>query len=152
VKKLLLMAAASLIACVQVVRPNDKGDFPLTLHITAIEMEQGNTGVSGSGYTDSNGNYHSSVDGGSTPKVPHQFVRSVAFCADSTHKKKGLPLPRKPHSPSVMLHFDSIQTHQSPGSLFGCLAVCDANVFHSGINAAMTERLLDKGQVHVASN
>jgi len=44
--------------------PNETGGFPLTLHITAVEMEQGVRGVSGSGSTDSNGNYSSSVSGG----------------------------------------------------------------------------------------
>ena len=42
----------------------DNGDFPLTVHITAVRMEQGQNGVSGSGNTDSQGNYSSSVDGG----------------------------------------------------------------------------------------
>lgn len=65
-KKLPLMVAALLIVCVQAVRANDKGDYPLKLHITAIEMEQGNRPVSGSGSTDSNGNYSSSVGGGGT--------------------------------------------------------------------------------------
>jgi hypothetical protein len=50
----------------QVVSAKNTNDFPLTLHITAIEMEQGNRPVTGSGYTDSNGNYQSSVDGGGT--------------------------------------------------------------------------------------
>ena len=42
----------------------DDGDFPLTVHITAVRMEQGQNGVSGSGNTDSQGNYSSSVSGG----------------------------------------------------------------------------------------
>jgi hypothetical protein len=42
----------------------DDGEFPLVIHITAVQMEQGQTGVSGSGSTDSNGNYSSSVSGG----------------------------------------------------------------------------------------
>ena len=39
-------------------------DFPLTVHVTAVQMEQGQTGVAGSGRTDSNGDYSSSVSGG----------------------------------------------------------------------------------------
>lgn len=50
----------------QPVRSNDKDDYPLKLHIIAIEMEQGNTPVSGSGHTDNNGNYSSHVGGGGT--------------------------------------------------------------------------------------
>lgn len=65
-KKLLLVAAALLIICVQAVQAKDKDDYPLKLHISAIEMEQGNRPVSGSGSTDSNGNYSSSLDGGGT--------------------------------------------------------------------------------------
>ena len=42
----------------------DNGDFPLTIHITAVHMEQGENGVTGRGSTDSQGNYSSSVDGG----------------------------------------------------------------------------------------
>jgi hypothetical protein len=42
----------------------DDGDFPLVVHVTAVNMEQGENGVSGSGSTDSNGNYSSSVGGG----------------------------------------------------------------------------------------
>jgi hypothetical protein len=64
VKKLPLMVFALQVACMQTVWANDKDDFPLKLHITAIEMVQGNNPVSGSGSTDSNGNYSSSVGGG----------------------------------------------------------------------------------------
>lgn len=39
-------------------------EFPLTVHITAVDMQQGTTGVTGGGTTDSNGNYSSSVSGG----------------------------------------------------------------------------------------
>jgi hypothetical protein len=42
----------------------DDNDFPLVIHVTAVHMEQGQSGVSGSGSTDSNGNYSSSVSGG----------------------------------------------------------------------------------------
>ncbi len=42
----------------------DEGDFPLTIHVTAVHMEQGRAGVYGGGSTDSNGNYSSSVSGG----------------------------------------------------------------------------------------
>jgi len=42
----------------------DEGDFPLTVHITAVTAEQGQRSVHGSGSTDSNGNYSSSVSGG----------------------------------------------------------------------------------------
>jgi hypothetical protein len=42
----------------------DDGDFPLTVHITAVNVEQGQEGIEGSGSTDSNGNYSSSVSGG----------------------------------------------------------------------------------------
>jgi len=42
----------------------DEGAFPLTVHITAVNVEQGQHGVHGSGSTDSNGNYSSSVSGG----------------------------------------------------------------------------------------
>jgi hypothetical protein len=39
-------------------------DFPLQIHIVRVDMAQGQTGVSGSGSTDSNGNYSSHVSGG----------------------------------------------------------------------------------------
>jgi hypothetical protein len=39
-------------------------DFPLQVHIVRVDMAQGQTGVSGSGSTDSNGNYSSHVSGG----------------------------------------------------------------------------------------
>ncbi|MHB8301403.1 MAG: hypothetical protein ACYDC6_01005 [Acidobacteriaceae bacterium] len=42
----------------------DDGEFPLAVQITAVHMEQGQTDVSGSGSTDSNGNYSSYVGGG----------------------------------------------------------------------------------------
>ena len=45
-------------------RKKDTGEYPLTIHVTAIEMQQGTTGVSGGGHTDSNGSYSSSVTGG----------------------------------------------------------------------------------------
>ena len=44
----------------------DEGDFPLTVHITAVDVEQGQRAVSGGGSTDSNGNYSSAVSGGGT--------------------------------------------------------------------------------------
>jgi len=42
----------------------DDGVFPLTVHITAVHMEQGQNAVSGHGSTDWEGNYSSSVSGG----------------------------------------------------------------------------------------
>lgn len=42
----------------------DMGEFPLTVHITAVEMRQGTTAVTGSGSTDNDGKYTSSVSGG----------------------------------------------------------------------------------------
>jgi hypothetical protein len=39
-------------------------DFPLQVHIVRVDMAQGTTNVSGSGSTDSNGDYSSSVSGG----------------------------------------------------------------------------------------
>lgn len=39
-------------------------DFPLQVHVLKVDMAQGQTGVSGSGSTDSNGNYSSNVSGG----------------------------------------------------------------------------------------
>jgi hypothetical protein len=62
----LAIIGALLIGGIQTVRAHDNDDYPLKLHITAIEMEQGNRPVSGSGSTDSNGNYSSSVGGGGT--------------------------------------------------------------------------------------
>lgn len=47
-----------------VAKDKNSGDFPLTVHITAVNAEQGQAGVYGSGSTDSNGNYSSSVSGG----------------------------------------------------------------------------------------
>jgi len=55
---LLALLAAPLFAS------KDDGEFPLVIHITAVHMEQGVNGVSGSGSTDANGNYSSSVSGG----------------------------------------------------------------------------------------
>jgi len=40
------------------------GEFPLIVHITAVNAEQGQNGVYGRGSTDSNGNYSSTVGGG----------------------------------------------------------------------------------------
>jgi hypothetical protein len=39
-------------------------DFPLQVHIIKVDMAQGQREVAGSGSTDSNGNYSSSVSGG----------------------------------------------------------------------------------------
>jgi hypothetical protein len=55
-----------LLAFAQAAAAKDKDDFPLKLHITAVEMQQGTAPVTGNGSTDSNGNYHSSVGGGQT--------------------------------------------------------------------------------------
>jgi hypothetical protein len=62
----LLVALLFLFACTQIGLAKDTDDFPLKVHITAVEMQQANTGVTGTGSTDSNGNYHSSVSGGGT--------------------------------------------------------------------------------------
>ncbi|MGA8220552.1 MAG: hypothetical protein WB780_02785 [Candidatus Acidiferrales bacterium] len=43
---------------------NKNEDFPLQVHIVKVDMAQGQTGVSGSGRTDINGNYTSEVSGG----------------------------------------------------------------------------------------
>jgi hypothetical protein len=40
--------------------------FPLSIHIAAVTMEQGQRGVVGTGRTDSNGDYSSDVSGGGT--------------------------------------------------------------------------------------
>jgi hypothetical protein len=42
----------------------DDADFSLKVHIIRVDMAQGQVGVSGSGSTDSNGNYSSHVSGG----------------------------------------------------------------------------------------
>jgi len=44
----------------------DEPDFPLHVHIIRVDMGQGQAGVSGSGSTDSNGNYSSHVSGGAS--------------------------------------------------------------------------------------
>jgi hypothetical protein len=58
--------AASFLALLSISASASKSDadYPLVVHITAVHMEQGQEGVSGSGSTDSNGNYTSSVGGG----------------------------------------------------------------------------------------
>jgi hypothetical protein len=63
-KRLFVVALFFLVLSVSASAKKDDGDFPLTVHITAVHMEQGQTGVSGHGGTDSNGNYSSSVGGG----------------------------------------------------------------------------------------
>lgn len=63
----------------------DAGEFPLTVHITAVEMKQGVRGVSGSGSTDSNGNYSSSVSGGGS-YTWHLYTAQI----DGNNKTYGL--------------------------------------------------------------
>ena len=65
----------------------DAGEFPLTVHITAVEMKQGVRGVSGSGSTDSNGNYSSSVSGGGS-YTWHLYTAQI----DGNNKTYGLIL------------------------------------------------------------
>ena len=50
--------------CISVFASERNEDFPLQVHIVRVDMAQGQTGVSGSGSTDSNGNYSSHVRGG----------------------------------------------------------------------------------------
>lgn len=69
----------------------DTGEFPLTVHITAIAMEQGTRGVTGGGSTDSNGNYSSSVSGGGS-YTWHLYTAQI----DGDNKTYGLST-RKMH-------------------------------------------------------
>ena len=63
-KKVLLAPALFLLASVQGGLAKDQGEFNLKVHITAVEMQQGNNPIRGGGSTDSNGNYSSHVRGG----------------------------------------------------------------------------------------
>ena len=63
-KRLFLVATFFVLLSAPAFARKDEGDFPLTIHITAVSVEQGQTGVSGGGSTDSNGNYSASVSGG----------------------------------------------------------------------------------------
>lgn len=55
---LLLLAGASF--------AKDHSDFPLQVHVVRVDAAQGQNGVSGSGNTDSNGDYHANVGGGNS--------------------------------------------------------------------------------------
>jgi hypothetical protein len=63
-KRLFLVATFFVLLSAPAFARKDEGDFPLTIHITAVSVEQGQTGISGGGSTDSNGNYSASVSGG----------------------------------------------------------------------------------------
>lgn len=63
-KRLPVALTFFLMLSVRAFASENDSDFSLTLHITAVHMEQGQAGVSGSGRTDSDGNYSSSVSGG----------------------------------------------------------------------------------------
>ena len=63
-KQLFLVAIFFALLSAPAFARKDEGDFPLTIHITAVNVEQGQTGISGGGSTDSNGNYSASVSGG----------------------------------------------------------------------------------------
>lgn len=75
-------------------------DFPLPVHIVKVDMAQGQTGVSGSGHTDSDGNYSSAVSGGGS-YLYHIFTvqidgdnRELKMTSPAFHYKggKGLAL------------------------------------------------------------
>lgn len=61
---LLLLMGLLLVEQAAAHKPSQDEDFGLTIHITAVDMQQGQSGVSGRGSTDSNGNYSSNVSGG----------------------------------------------------------------------------------------
>jgi hypothetical protein len=63
-KRLFVAVLCFMVLSVSALAKKDDGDFPLTVHITAVHMEQGQRGISGRGDTDSQGNYSSSVGGG----------------------------------------------------------------------------------------
>jgi hypothetical protein len=76
-------------------KKKDAGEFPLTVHITAIDMQQGERGISGSGSTDSDGKYSSSVRGGGS-YLFHLYTahidgdkREIVLTTNAAHYKGG---------------------------------------------------------------
>jgi hypothetical protein len=60
----LLAGLLSILSLIAFASSKDQEDFPLQVHIVRVDMAQGQSGVSGSGSTDNNGNYNSEVSGG----------------------------------------------------------------------------------------
>ena len=58
---MMFLVGACVLSCAS---KKETEEFPLVIHITAVDMQQGVNAVSGGGSTDSNGNYSSSVSGG----------------------------------------------------------------------------------------
>jgi hypothetical protein len=92
----LLVTTIGLALTVPCAQAKKQEDFPLTIHITEIDARQGIHSVSGSGRTDSNGNYSSDVSGGGSytyhvftvridgdPKI-YQFSASTHFTKKET--------------------------------------------------------------------
>jgi hypothetical protein len=99
-----LIAASSVLSFAA--NRNEQGeDFPLQVHILRVDMAQGQTGVSGSGSTDANGNYSSHVGGGES-YLYHVYTvrvdgdnRELTMTTPATHFKGGRALGMATSSP-----------------------------------------------------
>jgi hypothetical protein len=89
--------------------------FPLQIHIVRIDMAQGQRGISGSGSTDSNGNYSSNVSGGGS-YLYHVYTihvdgdnRELTMTTPANHFKggKGLALATMGWSAVATAHHNS---------------------------------------------
>ena len=90
-------------------------DFSLQVHIVRIDMAQGQKGVSGSGSTDSNGNYSSNVSGGES-YLYHVYTvhidgdnRELTMTTPAMHTKggKGLAVATMGWSAVATAHHNS---------------------------------------------
>src|SRR6185312_9491757 len=78
-----------------------KNNFPLTVHITRVDMQQGIKAVSGSGTSDQDGKYSSQVSGGES-YLYHIFT--VRIDGDNREFKMTVPKVRPIFKRSTILH------------------------------------------------